>query len=103
MPEVDPEEYYSMQEKALASELSTVFTFGKYRGRTYDAVLRENPAYLIWAHENVEWFVLSESLYAHAANRASIVAEHRREHQEDALLCEYGMTLHDLLYDLDFD
>ena len=34
------------------------FTFGKYKGKTYDYVVEHEPTYILWAHRNVEWFRL---------------------------------------------
>ncbi len=37
----------------------TVIRFGKYDGKTYEEVLKLDPSYLQWAHENVIGFDLS--------------------------------------------
>lgn len=34
------------------------FTFGKYKGRSVMSVLSENPAYVEWCVNNIEWFTL---------------------------------------------
>lgn len=45
------------QVKALASELGLLtkkdkFTFGKYKGLTVKAVLKKDPGYICWVHDN---------------------------------------------------
>lgn len=37
-------------------DLDSALDFGKYKGRTVEDVLDEDPAYLLWALENVERF-----------------------------------------------
>lgn len=37
--------------------------FGKYKGMTVAEVIAENPQYLLWAHDTIEWFKLEESLH----------------------------------------
>lgn len=34
------------------------FTFGKYKGRSIMSVLSENPAYVEWCVNHIEWFTL---------------------------------------------
>jgi broad specificity phosphatase PhoE len=34
------------------------FRFGKYKGMTYDEVKKEDPQYLMWCHNEIEWFEL---------------------------------------------
>lgn len=38
-----------------------VFNFGKYKGKKVDEVIKENPEYVDWARNNVEWFSLDVS------------------------------------------
>tara|TARA_Y100001968_G_C19202334_1_gene640601 strand:- start:6 stop:356 length:351 start_codon:yes stop_codon:yes gene_type:complete len=42
------------------------FFFGKYNGRTVEDVLKENPAYILWVNENVEWLTLSNQVLSDA-------------------------------------
>jgi hypothetical protein len=37
-------------------------TFGKYKGYTVQYVLDENPRYLVWASENVEFFKVEQGI-----------------------------------------
>ena len=37
-------------------------TFGKYKGQLVRDVLSDNPGYLRWANENIEWFQLDEEV-----------------------------------------
>lgn len=34
--------------------------FGKYRGRTIDEILDEDPTYIRWCIDNIYWFKLSK-------------------------------------------
>ena len=43
-------------------DLDTPLAFGKYKGRTVEDVLEEDPAYLLWAAENVESFDVDAAL-----------------------------------------
>lgn len=38
-------------------------TFGKHKDKFVEDVLRTDPSWLAWAHENVQWFRLEEELY----------------------------------------
>ena len=40
--------------------LGTVFNFGKYKGRTVESVILEDPSYINWCMENVEKFSMNE-------------------------------------------
>lgn len=40
----------------MTYDLDTPLGFGKYKGRTVEDVLDEDPHYLLWALENVEQF-----------------------------------------------
>lgn len=37
-----------------------VFTFGKYIGEHILDVIDENPNYVLWCHNNVDWFKLTD-------------------------------------------
>ena len=41
-------------------------TFGKHKGETLQWVLKENPLYILWASENIDWFnqMLKDNLSA---------------------------------------
>ena len=41
----------------------TNFTFGKYKGRPIDDILRHDPGYVAWCIDNIEWFKLTEAQY----------------------------------------
>lgn len=43
-------------------DLDTPLDFGKHKGRTVEDVLAEEPAYLMWALENVERFNCDNAL-----------------------------------------
>ena len=49
--------------KMIFADEDTILTFGKYRGRTVADIIEEDPAYLVWAHENVYWWHLEDTLY----------------------------------------
>jgi len=46
----------------LVDSTRYVFTFGMHKGQTLAFVLATSPAYLVWAHLNVEFFKLSPRL-----------------------------------------
>jgi hypothetical protein len=37
-----------------------ILTFGKYKGWKVDDIAAENPGYLIWCIENIDWFKVSK-------------------------------------------
>lgn len=43
--------------------LDEQLTFGKYKGRFVGDILREDPQYLVWAHDNISYFLLEDELY----------------------------------------
>ena len=59
--------------------------FGKYKGDTVDSVAEKDPKYLIWAHEEIEWFKLPKEMY-----EALLMDD-----AED----DYGLTCEDLFGD----
>lgn len=40
----------------------TRLTFGKYKGVTVEKLIEDNPEYLLWCHDNIEWFDLPDKL-----------------------------------------
>jgi hypothetical protein len=54
----------------MVSCLDTKMWFGKYKGSTVGEVLKENPRYLLWAHEKTDTFRMSDELLDMAANGA---------------------------------
>ena len=42
--------------KATPATLSTVLTFGQYKGETVQDVMKHDASYLIWAVENIDQF-----------------------------------------------
>lgn len=57
-----------------------VFTFGKYKGETFEHVAYINPRYVRWCIQNVEWFKVDKETEADILEEAS---------RED---CNYGGT-----------
>lgn len=45
-------------------------TFGKYKGKTLAHVMTKNAGYLIWAHREIRFFMLSKRLLVLAAHYA---------------------------------
>lgn len=37
-------------------------TFGKYKGVTVEQLVKDNPEYLLWCHDNIEWFELPDKV-----------------------------------------
>lgn len=54
------------QEKTL----DDIINFGKYKGKTIHQVLHSDASYLVWAHNNIKWFKLSEGVYNEAIDKA---------------------------------
>lgn len=50
----------------IAHMLGMRVTFGKHKGKDVETILATDPHWLVWAHENVEWFRLEEPLYREA-------------------------------------
>lgn len=53
--------------------IDTPIKFGKYKPikegslpKTVGDLMQKGPAYLIWCHENIDWFALEEDLYIDA-------------------------------------
>lgn len=42
------------------------FTFGKYRGRTIAEIIAKDPQYIVWAHNNVDFFKVKSGVLATA-------------------------------------
>ena len=54
-------------ENFLEDKLDTqALTFGKFKGRTPDWIMRNEPSYLVWAYENTDHTVCSKELYEEA-------------------------------------
>lgn len=51
-------------------------TFGKHKGKLVLTLIDEDPEYLIWAHKNVSFFKLEDSIY-------KSLKEEREEDQDD--------------------
>ena len=43
-------------------KLDTRLNFGKYCGETLKTILEDDPGYLVWCLENVEWFEVDQDL-----------------------------------------
>ena len=52
-------------------DLTHQLTFGKYKGKTVQEVIDQNPRYLDWALGTIEWFGLSAG--AHEALEDSLL------------------------------
>lgn len=44
------------------SDMDHVLTFGKYKGESIEDILETDPQYLIWLHNNSEYFELDYRL-----------------------------------------
>jgi hypothetical protein len=62
--------------------LDDIITFGKYKGKSIHSILHTDPSYLIWAHNNVEWFKLGIGVYDEACSGAN---EQRTQYYIDNL------------------
>lgn len=45
------------------SDRNAILTFGKYKGESIADLMEVNPQYLIWLHENSDFFELDASLF----------------------------------------
>lgn len=43
-------------------DLDSLLKFGKYKGKVLEDVLNDDPEYLAWCLENIEWFEVDETL-----------------------------------------
>lgn len=48
-------------DKPRLFKLSSIMTFGQYKGMTVKEVIDYDPAYMMWVVDNVEWFVLNKA------------------------------------------
>ena len=53
--------------------------FGKHKGKTIDEILHEDPTYIRWCLENIDWFKLSEE----DEKTVQILSEYRDREMED--------------------
>jgi uncharacterized protein (DUF3820 family) len=53
----------------MVYDLDTPLAFGKYKGRTVEDVLQCDPAYLLWAMENVDQFEVDDDAINRDARR----------------------------------
>lgn len=51
-----------MKPSIIIKDESTKMGFGKHKGQTITEVMKDNASYLLWAHENVDFFKLDERL-----------------------------------------
>ena len=50
-------------QKQLIDLDTYVFTFGKHKNRSIRDVIDDDANYVLWCHDNIEWFKLSEGDY----------------------------------------
>ncbi len=48
--------------KSIDNEMNQTFTFGKHKWKTIGVILHEDPGYMLWAKDNVDWFTPSDEL-----------------------------------------
>ena len=53
--------------KSLITDRKAVLVFGKYKGESIQDVLDNDPQYLVWLHENNEFFELGWELLEEAS------------------------------------
>ena len=63
--------------KITVYDVDSEIKFGKYKPKsptedilTIEEVLEKDPGYLVWCHENIDWFALTEDLYLDACGLA---------------------------------
>jgi hypothetical protein len=60
--------------------LTDVVTFGKYKDRTVEELLEEDPDYLIWVDEHVDFFPLEQEVVDAAIENAVGRPSHWAQH-----------------------
>lgn len=78
------------------------FDFGKYKGKTIEDLLKENPGYVDWLIRNFRGFALSYDAF----EQAKIITEGKRFSKEEAVLANKNQPLIILsrkLYGWDYD
>lgn len=83
-----------LREQLLAEFLQGKISFGRYREHTWAFVLEENPSYIIWADENVEWLNLPIEIVTQAATNKSA-----KERTQDLVPADRGWDLLDGYYE----
>lgn len=56
----------SIYKKDPISDRETVLTFGKYKGESIADILATDPQYLVWLHDNSDFFELNYLLLEEA-------------------------------------
>lgn len=46
----------------FVATMESVLTFGKHKGRKVRNVVQDDPNWLVWAQDNVDWFALDEEV-----------------------------------------
>lgn len=78
------------------------FDFGKYKGKTINELLNENPGYIDWVIRNVDGFALSREAF----QQAKIITEGKRYSREEAELANENqpkLILFKKIYGWDYD
>ena len=60
--------FSSDRPKALIG-LNYAFHFGKYKGEILKDVLEEDPNYIIWCSDSIDWFDLDTDVYDMASEK----------------------------------
>lgn len=65
--------------KVTVYDIDSELKFGKYKPKsptedilTIEDVIERDPGYLVWCHENIDWFALTEDLYLDACGLAKV-------------------------------
>lgn len=83
-----------LREQHLAEYLQRKISFGRYQGHTWAFVLEENPSYIIWADENVEWLSIPSEIVTQAeANKSA------REYSQNHTSADLSWDLLDEYYE----
>lgn len=74
-PDKIKKEYTGMN---VVADREYVFTFGVHKGDHIDDVLKDNPGYIVWCIENLEWFSATEMVEKLAIDNLVRKKESRR-------------------------
>ena len=51
------------------ANLDTILHFGKFKGHTVQQVIDEEPSYIVWCADNIEWFDIEPFVYDMAVEK----------------------------------
>jgi hypothetical protein len=65
----------ALRDKQVISDMRYVLPFGRYKGETIAQVLKDDPFYLVWANDEVDWLDLDHKILELAENNGKEIHE----------------------------